>query len=257
MKTWTEDQFQHLLWYVTSEPRPIGTLEQDFGPAFSPQALCDGRAGRSKAVQPQFAPSERLTLASSSDEPFKPVGIAAPAAMQARVAAAVPPATPARDVAEGGCPSQCRVRVASERVPDEEPVELGVLISWIEEEVEEKELCQRALAVGATAGDTVAGPGRCGLLYGHGLEGQAAVDAYVSEIVTIIRDFPYERLRGDREAIAWVRDEVVAPSFRDRWDFYSNRKRGAGLDLQTLEHILCGKNMLLDRLRYARRVVAL
>ena len=80
---------------------------------------------------------------------------------------------------------------------------------------------------------------------GHGEEGQAAIDAYVSELVAALRDFPYERLGGNsREAGAWVRDEIVAPCFKGRWEFYSNRKRGGGFDLPALEQMLCGENML-------------
>ena len=72
-----------------------------------------------------------------------------------------------------------------------------------------------------------------------------------------MRDFPYERLAGGREAYTWVRDDIVAPSFKGRWDFYSNRKRGVGFDLPALEHLLCGENMLLDKLRHARHAAGL
>ena len=56
---------------------------------------------------------------------------------------------------------------------------------------------------------------------------------------------------------AWVRDEIVAPSFKGSWDFYGNRKRGEGLDLPGLEQLLCGRGMLLGRLRYACRSAGL
>merc|ERR1712032_1035648 len=49
---------------------------------------------------------------------------------------------------------------------------------------------------------------------------------------------------------------IIAPCFKGRWDFYSNRKR-AGFDLPALEHVLCGENMILDKLRYARRAANL
>merc|ERR1711924_230687 len=133
-------------------------------------------------------------------------------------------------------------------------VELNLMINYLEEEVRDKELKpgmpggSRAEVARISGGEN---------LSGHGLEGQAALDAYISELVAALRDFPYHRLRAGREAGAWVRDEVIAPIFKGHWDFYSNRKRGVVFDLVALENILCGQNMLLVRLRHAQNAANL
>jgi len=180
---WTEEMFQHLLWYVTTEPTPQGYLERECGPEFSPCAL--------------YVPREKEV------------------------------------------PSTGNV------------VSLSLLINYLEEEVTHKDLRARAEAFKA-------GSDEVGLLRGHGLQGQEALDTYISELVARIRDFPYDKLQGGKEAGAWVRDDVVAPRFRGLWSFYTNKKLQChDVDLAALEHLLCGENMLLDSLRYVQHATQL
>ena len=126
------------------------------------------------------------------------------------------------------------------------PVRLALLIEYLETEVKDKELRGRAIAWhdSQQRDELVRGA--------QGLVGQEALDVYVSELVARLRDFPYKHLEGGGIVGAWVRDELLAPLFRGRWNFYSNRKVNAGFDLPSLVHILCGQNQILDRLRYAK-----
>lgn len=288
MRAWTEDEFRHLLWYLTSEPRPQGNLERSFGPlhesplgqtsAFhATPALDSGEAAGYAHFDAGVPSASPLTGGFASLGPPSTVlglgpgvGLAAQyeeASVASLPSTAVPCTTssvgggdgvpPASDSSAPAVQPQEQQAQAQAMTQPEVPnrlVKLDLLISYLEEEVMEKELQQRALAVPTMplpgADPAVASEGSP--LVGHGLVGQAALDAYVSELVTFLRDFPYERLEGGREAGAWVRDDVVAPNFRGRWDFYSNKKQGAGFDLAALEHTLCGENMLLDRLRYSR-----
>lgn len=133
-----------------------------------------------------------------------------------------------------------------------DPISLSTLIGWLETEAMEKELRARAGAYQQLEHEAAADASLGGLLHGHGLEGQPALDAYVSDIVAALRDFPYEKLSKGREAGAWVRDEVIAPTFKGHWDFYSNRKR-LGYDPLALDHLFNGKNMLLEKLQYVRQ----
>mmetsp|Transcript_55729 Transcript_55729/g.125677 ORF Transcript_55729/g.125677 Transcript_55729/m.125677 type:complete len:206 (-) Transcript_55729:80-697(-) len=157
-----------------------------------------------------------------------------------------------RGLEEPAAPGRPKDEAEPAAEPEPPTAELGAMIEWLEEEVAHKALRQRAARVAAADAGVLEEEG---LLAGNDLEGQAAVDAYVSELVAALRDFPYNRLQGGQEAGSWVRDEVIAPNFRGRWNFYSNRKCGQGFDLPALDHLLCGENMLLDRLRYARRAV--
>ena len=84
------------------------------------------------------------------------------------------------------------------------------------------------------------------------IAGQAALDSYVAQIVAALRDFPFLKLPGGRQAGPWVRDSLVAPLFDGFWDFYTNRKL-SGFTLQEFYLLLEGRNMLIDRLKYARR----
>jgi len=91
------------------------------------------------------------------------------------------------------------------------------------------------------------------LLKGNGLQGEAALDAYITQLVAVLRQFPYEQLGGPEhpEVGAWVRDTVVAKAFHGRWAFYANKKmRKSGFDLKSLYETLCGRNRLLDSLIY-------
>jgi len=252
MREWTEEQFDHLLWYLTAEERPVGGLEQEHGEAYAPAELL--RRHTAQASASAFAPPGRAAGAAVE---ASATGLAAGAAGAAGDAEATAtsggeasartphqqePAAPSDRAAAGGGLAE-----AVEAPPPS--VKLELLITFLEGEVEDKELRQRATAC--------TGTGDAEVLFGHNMSGQDALDAYISEIVTMIRDFPFDRLEGGREAGAWVRDEVVAPHFRGRWNFYSNKKHGAGFDLPAWEHLLNGENMLLDSLRYARLKVGL
>eukprot|EP00931_Biecheleriopsis_adriatica_P046555 TRINITY_DN26750_c0_g1_i2.p1 TRINITY_DN26750_c0_g1~~TRINITY_DN26750_c0_g1_i2.p1 ORF type:complete len:229 (-),score=56.32 TRINITY_DN26750_c0_g1_i2:21-707(-) len=212
-----EELFAHLRWYTTQTPRPVGELEKRYGAGFAPGKLCAAAAS------------------SRSTQPTQPNGAEAvskldPAAAAAAIAAA-----------------------AAEKRAEEEAINLSRLIEYLEEEVKEKELPQRSQAwlLARERGDSLDG-----FLHGRGLEGQPALDAYVSELVARLRDFPYMSLPAGREAGAWVRDELVAPCFAGRWDFYSNRKE-IGFDLNEFSEALCGTNMLLDRLRFDRQAAGM
>lgn len=243
-KGWSEDEFEHLFWYLTAEERPVGDLETQLGQAFSPSALYESHLGSSDF---NFAPPSRAEAAPAAVAAVTPPGAAAVGAAVGPTATLEAPAGAALSAPVSEAKPQAAE--AAEPQPQEADgrpaltVKLEVLISFLEQEVADKEFRQRADAFGSGDDST---------LYGHALEGQEALDAYVSQLVTIIRDFPYDRLEGGREAGAWVRDEVVAPNFRGRWNFYSNKKHGAGFDLKALDSMLTGQNMLLDKLRYAR-----
>jgi hypothetical protein len=90
---------------------------------------------------------------------------------------------------------------------------------------------------------------------GNGLEGQEAVDAYVAQLMARIKGFPYKHIDEDPTVGAFVRDEVIAPIFKGKWELYSNEKYGAGLDLPELYRLLCGENMLLERLHYYNAII--
>ena len=66
---------------------------------------------------------------------------------------------------------------------------------------------------------------------------------------------PFLQLAGGRAAGSWIRDELVAPVFDGHWDFYSNRKINNGFDLNEFYLLLDGENMLIQRLRYARKTL--
>eukprot|EP00928_Gymnodinium_smaydae_P056133 TRINITY_DN39560_c0_g1_i1.p1 TRINITY_DN39560_c0_g1~~TRINITY_DN39560_c0_g1_i1.p1 ORF type:complete len:229 (+),score=50.03 TRINITY_DN39560_c0_g1_i1:81-689(+) len=124
-------------------------------------------------------------------------------------------------------------------------VSLDLLIDYLEMEVATRALRRRAAA--AQRGENH------GLV--EGLQSQRVIDAYVSQLVTRVRAFPYHRLAKDRRVGAWVRDDVIAPVFQGCWDFYANRKCGNGLDLHGLARLLCGEGFLLERLHYTRQVL--
>jgi len=194
-KVWTEEQFEHLLWYTTSNPTPVGDQEVKFGQQFNPHVV----------------------FGAKSDPPGT---------------------TESNEDAQGA------------KEEEGETIQLDVLIAYLEEEVADKDLCVR---VDALRGD---GPFAESLLAGYGLHGQDAVDRYVLDLVQKLKEFPYLRLPGGREAGTWVRDDMVAPCFKGRWKFYSNQKE-QGFDLPTLVRTLTGENGLLDRLYYAKRAACL
>ena len=233
---WTDADFQNLLRYVTAEPTPKGHLEQGYGLRFNPSvayaSLLEGASGG----------GNRATANAAWVDAGGQGGLVGTDAAAARAAAAgaVPDVGLAAE-AGAGAPSG-----------DDEtslpPVRLALLIEYLEAEVKDKELRSRAAAWHDS-------PQPDELLRGaQGLVGQEALDVYVAELVARLRDFPYNRLEGGGEVGAWVRDVLLAPSFRGRWDFYSNKKVEAGFDLPSLEHILCGRDQILDRLRYAKFV---
>mmetsp|Transcript_97795 Transcript_97795/g.188643 ORF Transcript_97795/g.188643 Transcript_97795/m.188643 type:complete len:204 (+) Transcript_97795:62-673(+) len=194
-KTWTEEQFEHLLWYTTSNPTPVGELERNFGQQYNPYELFSAKNDPSNATESSNANSQGA------------------------------------------------------REEEEEVIRLDVLIAYVEEEIADKELCVRA--ADALRGD---GPFADSLLAGNGVYGQEAVDRYVFQLVQKLKEFPYLRLLGGREAGTWVRDELVAPCFTGRWKFYSNQKL-RGFDLPALVKTLTSENGLLDRLYYAKRTI--
>merc|ERR1740121_1526504 len=217
----------------------MGQLERECGEAYSPQALLEKHLGQASSFS--FAPPERPREAEAS------------AAAEGLPAATADSAPSAGAQAAGARSTGDEAGKAAAAEPGQEPskavIKLEVLINFLEEEVEDKELRKRAAECKH--------PGDTEVLFGHGLDGQAALDAYVSELVTMIRDFPFDRLEGGKEAGAWVRDEVVAPHFRGRWNFYSNKKHGAGFDMPALDNMLNGENRLLASLRFARLKAAL
>ena len=71
----------------------------------------------------------------------------------------------------------------------------------------------------------------------RGCEGPEAMDLYVSWIVAALRDFPYLSMPEGRDAGIWIRDEVIAKVFEERWDFYNN-KRLQGFDLEEFYEVL-------------------
>eukprot|EP00933_Yihiella_yeosuensis_P024443 TRINITY_DN18952_c0_g1_i1.p1 TRINITY_DN18952_c0_g1~~TRINITY_DN18952_c0_g1_i1.p1 ORF type:complete len:245 (-),score=46.12 TRINITY_DN18952_c0_g1_i1:130-864(-) len=221
--SWDEAHWKHLLWYATTQPRPKGELEQKYGAAFEPGALCNIPAR--EAIHPAW--NNYLS--------------GRPSDLMQR---------------EGGPSDEAVEEAVEETVAEANIVNLDMLIEYLVKEVEEKELKERADAAAVVAAarrsengsDVTLG----GTLARAGLQGQLALDTYVAELVSSIRDFPYLNLRGGREAGKWVRDEIVAPCFEGYWDFYANRKEGEDMSLLDLYTLLCGEGMLLERLRYAR-----
>eukprot|EP00439_Symbiodinium_sp_Y106_P062857 s3765_g9.t1 len=182
---------EHLAWYLTSRPTPIGRLEEEFGHEQRPEK--------------QYARLHELR----------------------------------------------RARVGPADATNS--IDLGQLIDYLEAELYDKQLKERAEQYEAAVRSGRAIPE--GAVYSYQLEGQAALDAYVSQIVAAVRDFPFLQLAGGRVAGRWIRDELVAPVFDGHWDFYSNRKINDGFDLNQFYLLLDGENMLIQRLRYARKTL--
>ena len=187
---------------------------------------------------------------------------------QARSSTVVPPPAVVQDAAqEERGPAAARAEAASPThdrtaAPEAAPAAeedkpqgkwpLQSLISFLEEEVRNAQIKERASFATANAARRQAGlDPSVWFRQRDGLRGQAALDMYVKDIVAIVRDFPYHGLSESREICGYVRDEIVAPCFKGRWDFYTNRKR-AGFDPISLEQMLCGQNQLLDRLKHAQ-----
>ena len=232
---WTEDDFEKLLWYVTAEPTPKGYLEQGSGIFFSPSAayasLLEGARGGGNRARANAAWVDIFTSPSSYF-----AGIDATAA-RAAGDGAVPGVGLAAEAGAGAASGDDETSLP--------PARLATLIAYLEDEVEDKDLRSRGRAWHDS-------PQPDELLRGaDGLVGQEALDVYVAELVARLRDFPYHRLEGGGEVGAWVRDVLLVPSFRGRWDFYNNKKAGAGFDLPSLAHVLCDQDQILDRLRYA------
>ena len=116
-----------------------------------------------------------------------------------------------------------------------------VLIEYLENESSRLQLHQRAAL-----------DGKNGDIHANATQEEEDVDAYVGQLVAALRDFPFHRMTAGRTAGAWVRDEVIAPVFHGRWDFYNNTK-ASGYDFKTMEHMLNGQNMLIAKLRYVQR----
>ena len=151
------------------------------------------------------------------------------------------PAIEKCDKAEESSPA----KEASARGPP--TVGLNPLICYLEREVSRQKLSRRVSA--NRRGEDIG-------LEGNGLKGQEAVDAYVSQLVTVIRNFPYKQIDKDPEVGTWVRDDVVAPMFAGSWDFYANKKRDDGFDLPGLHKLLCGEQRLLERLHWAWQLIS-
>lgn len=113
---------------------------------------------------------------------------------------------------------------------------LDILIDWLVEEVEDKQLKERAAKWRGVKVKNPTGRGS-GLLKRRGCEGPEAMDLYVSWIVAALRDFPYLSMPEGRDAGIWIRDEVIAKVFEERWDFYNN-KRLQGFDLEEFYEVL-------------------
>ena len=230
---WTEADFQDLLKYVIAEPTQKGYGEQECGglnPSAAYALLLEGASGSGNRVTANAA-----WLDAGYQGGF--MGTDATAA-RVRAGVTVPDISL---VAEAG--------VGAPTGTDEKclsPVRLALLIEYLEAEIKDKELRRRAIAWhdSLQRDELVRGA--------QGLVGQEALDVYVSELVARLRDFPYNHLEDGGEVGMWVRDVLLAPSFRGRWDFYENQKVDMGFDLPSLVHILCGRNQILDRLRYAK-----
>ena len=123
-------------------------------------------------------------------------------------------ATEARAAGDGAVPGVGLAAEAGAGAPSGEdetslpPARLASLIAYLEDEVKDKDLRSRGRAWHDS-------PQPDELLRGaDGLVGQEALDVYVAELVARLRDFPYNRLEGGGEVGAWVRDVLLAPSFR-------------------------------------------
>jgi hypothetical protein len=118
-------------------------------------------------------------------------------------------------------------------------VRLATLINYVEEEIRHKEFKRRVKFWQASGCQDTR------VLVGCNCNGQDAIDAYVSQLVAALRDFPYTELRTRHLGIL-IRDEVVAPCFQGRWNFYNNKKVGEGFSLESLVAMFY---TLVDRLR--------
>lgn len=232
-RSYSQQDLRFLEWYTSMVPRPPGQYTQEDDFARSTSSMQAGHAGDDDSVE-----AENLHGRSVQDSGAEP-NVASPEASASTAAATAVGAAATANAA------------ASDK-----GVDLSMLIGYLEAEVAEKELKARAAAFNKLETEGLDTTSCDGLLVGHSLEGQAALDAYISELIAAVRDFPYDKLSKGREAGAWVRDEVIAPTFKGYWDFYSNRKR-AGFDLPALHHLFSGENMLLDKLRYVHKATDL
>eukprot|EP00438_Fugacium_kawagutii_P003362 Skav228243 [mRNA] locus=scaffold3112:129610:130251:+ [translate_table: standard] len=192
------DILQHLRWYLTTEPIPQGRLEKEFGDSQSAVNLYVSRPPR----------------ASSQASPSPPAqNVPAPAPAQPAPPDPVPPA--GRKNQSPG---------------------LDVLIDYLAEEIEDKQLKERAAMWREMKLRNCDARGT-GLLKRRDCEGLEAVDKYVAWIVAALRDFPYLNMPEGKEAGIWIRDDLIAKTFQEHWDFYNNKKL-KGFDLDEFYEVL-------------------
>ncbi|CAK9025650.1 unnamed protein product [Durusdinium trenchii] len=240
--------FRHLCWYLSEQPPPQGRLEVEFGACQSPQSLFGadanlghrGTSAPGPPATPTAPPAPAVPTARPEANRSSPNGL---------VDGCDPVVSPVTQPAPATASATDTTTAPN---PKASGVDINTLIEYLDEEVNDKCLKARVQAVQAVQGQKLGPDAKATGLFRPDSEGQEAVDAYVSEIVAALRDFPYLRLPEGREAGSWIRDEIVAPVFQERWDFYNNKKL-QGFNLDQLYMLLSGKNMLLDRLRHVQQ----
>lgn len=189
---------QHLRWYLTTEPTPQGRLEREFGDSQSAVNL--------------YVSSGPPRGSSTSPSPAQN---APPAAQPAPVAPdPLPPTAGLKNQSPG----------------------LDVLIGYLAEEIEDKQLKERANMWREMKIRNCDARGT-GLMKRRDCEGPEAVDKYVAWIVAALRDFPYLNMPEGKDAGIWIRDDLIAKTFQEHWDFYNNKKL-KGFDLDEFYEVL-------------------
>ena len=195
----SEEILRHLRWYLATEPTPPGRLENEFGESQSPANLYPKgpKQGSDKSTHPvYFADQFRLKHYPT-----------APLAGPQQVDIPTAPAFPAKNQSEKG---------------------IDVIIDYLAGEIEDKRLKERS-AMWKEMKLLKCDDRSSGLLRRRDSEGLEAMDTYVSWIVAALRDFPYLSMPEGREEGIYIRDEIIAKVFEDRWDFYNNKKLKLGL----------------------------
>lgn len=245
---WREEDCAHWLQYVELKwqgKRPMGIAERSHGGQYVPESLLGGTDRGPLAEQPLAspppAPPSVQAAPAQSALPFQPlqrvpqqdeatleqhrVLVEAEHAEGTQGVAGVAP------VVMNGVHERSMDDAHEDRPHQAQPVQaqLGWLIAWLEDEHKDRQLKRRALFIE----QGISAPPE-----GHGRSGQDAVDAYVAEIVFAIKEFQFREIKGGPAVGTWLQKDVVAPIFKGRWDYYSNKKCAAGFDLVSFERAL-------------------